>query len=885
MASRDYQAEAVRSATDCLHRHRSTLIVLPTGMGKTHVMGHLAGLAKKRVLVVAHRDELVRQNADKIGRVTGKAVDIEMGEMLALEGLLHRAPVVSASKDSLHPNRISRFNPFDFGLVLVDECFPAGTPIGGVPIENVRVGDLVDCFDHATSRIVKRPVARLFRNPCHSLVLVTLSSGRRVACTPQHPFWTNRGYRPASDLASGDVVYCTTHAQRTTHDEVPPVRDLVLGEKQLGNGSVSGVLLQAVQGGVVAEECVAHGSASVCPVWHANNVQGSQGIGDGAAWTGVLLGCVSGRNGSGDQFGDDGSHQSGTGVGPHVTQQPHEESRFKSEDGYVATGPDLSGQRRQWGHHSASGGFGGGVGSPHGARNSHVAGSGAIPVAAQLLQGGHRQPGRAAGDRGGRQDPSAATMEVLGSSQDGGLERARVDRVEILESGRDGRFGGLCPDGLVYNIEVEEHHNYFANGVLVHNCHHATAKTYTRIFDHFRGCKVVGVTATPDRADEAALGKVFESVAYEMSIRDGIERGWLVPVRQRKIACESLDFSGVRKVGGDFNQGQLADLLEQEGPLHEMTVPTLEVACGVARNTIDTLLALDPATATEAFRAKMADRKRTLIFCSRVHHAELVTHILNRWLPGSAAIVHGKTPPEERASIFNRFGAGEIQFLANVGIATEGWDDPATDGRGVQIVSLMRPTQSRSLYAQMIGRGTRPLPGLVDAFEDAPSRVAAIAASPKPSVLILDFHDLADTHSLIHAEDVLGGSFDDKVVDKAKSKTKSKGGSEEEETDVLEVLVEADEDLAKAAEDERRQRIRAGVRYSEQDVDPFAAVGRRPKRVPGWFVGRPASEKQINLLKRFGLWNPNVITNMGIASQVIDGLAANGWKRPKVGAA
>lgn len=536
MKARDYQDEAVRKAAECLGRERSTLIVLPTGMGKTIVMGKLAGLAKKRVLVVAHREELVTQNADKIGRVTGKDVDIEMGDRLALEGLLDRAPIVSASKDSLHPNRIARFNAFDFGLVLVDEA------------------------------------------------------------------------------------------------------------------------------------------------------------------------------------------------------------------------------------------------------------------------------------------------------------------------------------------------------------HHATAKTYARIFEHFRGCKVVGVTATPDRADEEALGKVFESVAYEMSIRDGIERGWLVPVRQRKIVCESLDFSGVRKVGGDFNQGQLAELLEQEGPLHEMTVPTLEVACGVDRHTIDTLMSLDPETAAENFRAKITERKRTLVFCSRVHHAELVTHILNRWLPASAAIVHGKTPSDERARLFKQFGAGEIQFLANVGIATEGWDDPATDGRGVQVVALMRPTQSRSLYAQMIGRGTRPLPGLVDQFEDAVSRTAAIAQSAKPSVLILDFHDLADTHSLIHAEDVLGGSFEDKVVDRAKSKSK-KGGGDEEETDVLEELVEADEDLARIAEDERRQRIRAGVRYSEQDVDPFAAVGRRPKRVPGWFAGRPASEKQINLLKRFGLYNPLVVTNMGIASQLIQALADNGWKKPRVGAA
>lgn len=532
MKSRDYQREAVDSACECLRRHRSTLIVLPTGMGKTHVMGELAGRASKRVLVIAHRDELVRQNADKIGRVTGKSVDIEMGEQLAMEGLLDKAQVVSASKDSLHPARIARFHPHQFGLVLVDEA------------------------------------------------------------------------------------------------------------------------------------------------------------------------------------------------------------------------------------------------------------------------------------------------------------------------------------------------------------HHATAKTYTRIFDYFLGSKVVGVTATPDRADEEALGKVFESVAYDMSIRDGIERGWLVPVRQRKIACESLNFSSIRKVGGDFNQGQLAELLEQEGPLHEMTVPTLEVACGVPRNTIDTMLASDPTTAPEKFRAAATDRKRALVFCSRVHHAELVTHIFNRWLPGSAAIVHGKTPADERARIFRRFGAGDIQFLSNVGIATEGWDDPATDGKGVQVVSLMRPTQSRSLYAQMIGRGTRPLPGLVDEFEDGPSRVAAIAQSAKPSVLVLDFHDLSDSHALIHAEDVLGGSFEDKVVDRAKSKSKSKGAASEEETDVLEGLVEAEESIAQDAEDERRKRIRAGVRYSEQDVDPFAAVGRRPRRSPAWFHGRPASEKQINLLKRFRLWNPAVVTDMGKASQLIQALADNGWRRP-----
>lgn len=563
MIARDYQTEAVAAVSDCLSEHPSSLIVLPTGMGKTIVMAMLAGMASKRVMVIAHREELIHQNADKIARFTGHTVDIEMGDLRANEGLMGHAKIVVASKDSLHRARINRFNPDDFSLLMIDEC------------------------------------------------------------------------------------------------------------------------------------------------------------------------------------------------------------------------------------------------------------------------------------------------------------------------------------------------------------HHAPAKTYARVIEHFANAKVVGVTATPDRADEMAMGKVFASVAFDMSIKDGIERGWLVPVRQRKIACESLDFSGVNKVGADFNQGQLATLLEMEGPLHEMTNPTIEFACGVPLNTLDDLQTSDPETAPERFRAMLGERKRTLIFCSRVHHAGLVVHIINRWLPGSAEMVHGETPPDERSDLFKRFGNGSIQFLANVGIATEGWDDPALDGKGVQIVSLMRPTQSRSLYAQMIGRGTRPLPGLVDALAQAgeKARTDAITESPKPHILILDFHDLADSHSLIHAEDVLGGTYDDAVVARAKAKKKSGGGGEEGD-DVLGLLDEAEKEHA----EEQRKKIRAGVRSHSQEIDPFARVGRRRKRVPFWFEGRPVSDKQKALLERRGLWNPEVVTNMGIASQLldapspkqqsvlkrsgytdaeigkmngktvsatIDALASNGWKRPK----
>src|SRR5690606_14277797 len=102
----------------------------------------------------------------------------------------------------------------------------------------------------------------------------------------------------------------------------------------------------------------------------------------------------------------------------------------------------------------------------------------------------------------------------------------------------------------VYNLEVEWNHNYFANGVLVHNCHHAPSKEYQRIVQYFSqnpNCKILGVTATPDRSDEIAMSEVFESVAYQYDILDGIRDGYLVPIKQASVQVESLDLSEFRQ--------------------------------------------------------------------------------------------------------------------------------------------------------------------------------------------------------------------------------------------------------------------------------------------------------------------------------------------------
>lgn len=413
--------------------------------------------------------------------------------------------------------------------------------------------------------------------------------------------------------------------------------------------------------------------------------------------------------------------------------------------------------------------------------------------------------------------------------------------------------------------------------LVIDEAHHSTAKSYSNIISHFKGVPLLGVTATPDRHDEIALGNVFQSVAFDYGLADAIRDGWLVRVRQDQITVADLDLSNVRVTAGDLNAAELSAVLEHEKVLHEMVYPTIDI---------------------------VGDR-RTLIFCASVHQAERVAEIIDRHRPGSARSVSGTTPSDERARIFKDFGNGEFQFLVNVGIATEGWDDPATDGRGVQCVALMRMTQSRSLYAQMLGRGTRPLPGVVDGDFTAEERVARIAASKKPSMLVLDYKGNAGRHQLVYASDILGGKALDEVV----SKVKEKSGS----FDVLEEIDIAEVEYQRKLEAARRARVIGTAQYERVTVDPFAHLGIAPKRVAWWFAQKPASdaqkallrkngvpgvdrinmgeakqlidkvmgspsEKQAKVLRRFG-YDPAKYDRKG-ASQIIDAVVANGWKRP-----
>lgn len=361
--------------------------------------------------------------------------------------------------------------------------------------------------------------------------------------------------------------------------------------------------------------------------------------------------------------------------------------------------------------------------------------------------------------------------------------------------------------------------------VVIDEAHHATSGTYRRCLDWYGqnpDCKVLGVTATPDRADEAALGQVFESVAYEYGVLDAINNGWLVPIEQQMVTVGSLDFSNIRTTAGDLNQGDLAEVMESERNLQGVAVPTVEI-CG---------------------------ERRAIVFAATVEQAERLCEIINRYRPNKAAWVCGKTDKDDRRRMLADFKAGRLQYIVNVGVLTEGFDDA-----GVEVVVMARPTKSRALYAQMAGRGTRPAEEVAGMLGDVPTaaeRCAMIRGSSKPSCLIVDFAGNAGRHKLCCSADILGGNVGDDVVAEVARRVRENG----KPMDMAEELakVKAEVEARKKREAATRAGLQARAQFLTTKIDPFDQWDLTPAQERGWDRNRHFSAKQSQvLLERIGV--------------------------------
>lgn len=432
-------------------------------------------------------------------------------------------------------------------------------------------------------------------------------------------------------------------------------------------------------------------------------------------------------------------------------------------------------------------------------------------------------------------------IEMAGEESHG--ERIVVASIPSLNTHRNGRYRMMQFDPYEFGL------------LMTDECHHATAMTYRRVYEWFfqnPNMKHLGVTATPDRTDEESLGQIYESVAYEYDILTAINDGYLVPIQQQFVHVEELDVSQCRtNKKGDIRDSDIDRVMRQEGMIHKIVHPTIE----------------------------LAGTKKTLLFAASVEHANLAAEIFNRHRPGSALAIDGSTDKEMRRDGIKAYAKGDYQFLCNCGVFLEGFDDP-----GIEVVANARPTKSRALYAQVAGRGTRVLPGVVDGIEEAVARIAAIKASAKPFMTMLDFVGNSGRHKLVCTADILGGEESDAIVEWAtqSAKAKSRAGQPVDMQAELDKAREEQErqlaekhkrEAAQAAAAEKRKNIVAAAKFSTKAINPFDIFDIVPKREPGWHKGRKPTPGQVSALGKFGV-DADTIGKLSFcqASQMMDTL-------------
>ena len=355
--------------------------------------------------------------------------------------------------------------------------------------------------------------------------------------------------------------------------------------------------------------------------------------------------------------------------------------------------------------------------------------------------------------------------------------------------------------------------DYFST-IIVDEAHHCLADTYQRVLEHFADANVLGVTATPDRGDKRNLGQYFESLAYEYSIVQAVKDGFLCKITAATIPL-TLDISGVKQQNGDYQLSGIAT-------------------------------ALDPYLDQIADELLKHQARKTVVFLPLIATSQKFAGLL-RSRGINAMEVNGES--DNRSGILTRFDKQEKGVLCNSMLLTEGWDCPSVD-----CIVVLRPTKIRSLYCQMVGRGTR----ICDGKED---------------LLILDFLWHTSSHELCHPAHLICETAE--VAEKATEILADADGVAMDLEVVIDsaessVVADREEALAKRLEEMRNKKAKLvdPLQY-EMSIGAEDLADYQPAF--GWEMA-PASEAQTAALEKHGIFGGE-IGSAGKASLLLDRLA------------
>ena len=372
--------------------------------------------------------------------------------------------------------------------------------------------------------------------------------------------------------------------------------------------------------------------------------------------------------------------------------------------------------------------------------------------------------------------------------------------------------------GSVQTLMREKRLNQFSQDyfdtIIIDEAHHCLSSSYQRVLGHFSEARVLGVTATPDRGDMRNLGQYFESLAYEYTLPKAIKSGYLVPIKALTVPLK-MDLSSVGVQSGDFKVSDIGTALDPY--LYQIAEEML----------------------------KYCKDRKIVVFLPLVKTSQKFRDILNT-KGFKAAEVNGES--NDRAKVLKDFDEGKYNVLCNSMLLIEGWDCPSVD-----CIIVLRPTKVRSLYSQMVGRGTRLSPG-------------------KTELLLLDFLWHTERHELCHPASLICES--EEVAKKMTENLEKQPGiacdiEEAEATAANDVIKQREETLAKelAAMKQRKRKLVDPLQFEmsiqAEDLSNYVPAF-------GWEMA-PPSEKQQAALEKLGIL-PDQIDNAGKAAKLLDRL-------------
>lgn len=456
-ALRDYQEAAVSA----IIAQEGGVVVAAPGSGKTIMGLALAARWRQPTLFLVHTLRLVKQTEEKaraalalprrgLGIVADSAKDY--GSHLTI------ATIQTLAKNPRYVRELAT----RVGTVIVDECVVAESLVDGVPIRYRRVGDIITTYDPATGSFSRNPITHVFTRPAPDTLIRVSAAGRSLVCTPNHPIWTKRGWKRADALIIDDWVFCQ-------------------GGKDDGQGSFS-------------SDSPVSLVRKTSPIDSSMALQRMEESGSRILLEELWFGLL-----PSSQFQDDGNNQQQICLETHEGTQSHASQRCEGTSESVPSrrwAQTANTRRKRKAYARTTEDFSRSAGMAY--RSSCKDEDAPWLGISSCLQDRRGARGIDDRDRDRRDISSGPSAESPGREKRGVAEWLRVDGLTFLQRGRDAQFNRLCPDGLVYNLEVAEDHTFLTNGIVTHNCHHTPSDSFQKVVNSFPARHRAGLSVGGD---------------------------------------------------------------------------------------------------------------------------------------------------------------------------------------------------------------------------------------------------------------------------------------------------------------------------------------------------------------------------------------------------